>query len=95
MDQDRPAPHHPYRKFLRDNLAVQSEEVLRLLDEGVEMPIDENVMIAAEDRSTLRMALRLSVRDGRRLESWLLRRHLARITVKPVNTDSSTSSNTA
>lgn len=70
---------HPYRASLEQEMAALSESVMDMLDLGCEMPFDKHVIACAAERARMGFVIRMAERDGRRLEAWLLRRHLSRL----------------
>lgn len=68
------ATEHPYRAALRAELNALTEEMLAKLDDGHEMPFDDDVIEAAGRATTYRRAERLAGSEGHRLTAWMLRR---------------------
>jgi hypothetical protein len=65
---------HPYRAALKRDLDALTDEVLGHLDEGFELPFDEEIVHRAERRLTYRHAAIQARDEGHRLTAWLIRR---------------------
>ena len=65
---------HPYRAALKRDLDALTDEMLGQLDEGFELPFDEEVLDRAERRVTYRRAAEQARGEGHRITAWMIRR---------------------
>jgi hypothetical protein len=65
---------HPYRAGLKRELDALTEETLRLLDKGYEMPLDEDAFNRAAHHVNYRRAAEQAAEEGHWLTAWMIRR---------------------